>query len=102
MLEARQKALRFTSLKLQNWRNFRSLDVALGPRAFIVGPNASGKSNLLDAFRFVSEVASGGAGGLQAAIERRGGFTALRSLYARNPSPIEFDIRIGFENGQDA
>jgi recombinational DNA repair ATPase RecF len=33
-------------LILKNWRNFRSVDVPLRERQFIVGPNASGKSNL--------------------------------------------------------
>mgnify|MGYP003325831793 CR=1 FL=1 len=30
---------------LKNWRNFLSVDVGLGDRVFVVGPNACGKSN---------------------------------------------------------
>ena len=86
---------RFTRLDLRNWRNFRSADLSLGARAFVLGPNASGKSNLLDAFRFVSELAQPGSGGLQAAVERRGGISALRSLFARNPSHIRLAVEIG-------
>ncbi|MDD9852741.1 MAG: AAA family ATPase, partial [Deltaproteobacteria bacterium] len=60
-------------VKLKNWRNFREVDVPLRERQFIVGPNASGKSNLLDAFRFLRDIAKGTGGGLQKAIEDRGG-----------------------------
>jgi predicted ATPase len=35
-------------LALKNWRNFRTLDLQLSDRVIIIGPNASGKSNLLD------------------------------------------------------
>ena len=35
-------------LIVKNWRNFQQADVLLRERQFIVGPNASGKSNLLD------------------------------------------------------
>lgn len=40
-------------LKIKNWRNFSSIDIPLRERQFIVGPNAAGKSNLLDVFRFL-------------------------------------------------
>ncbi|MDZ7919384.1 AAA family ATPase [Rhodoferax sp.] len=35
-----------SKLKLQNWRNFRKVEVSLRERVFVIGPNASGKSNL--------------------------------------------------------
>jgi predicted ATPase len=44
-------------LKLKNWRNFRQVDVELRERVFVIGPNAAGKSNLLDALRFLRDVA---------------------------------------------
>jgi recombinational DNA repair ATPase RecF len=55
--------MRFTKLYLRNWRNFLEVDVALRERMFVVGPNASGKSNLLHALRFLRDIA-----------EPRGGF----------------------------
>ena len=51
-----------TRLRLANWRNFTEVDVALRERAFIIGPNASGKSNLLDAIRFLRDVSKREAG----------------------------------------
>jgi predicted ATPase len=91
-------SLRFTKLGLTNWRNFRSVDVPLEARAFFVGPNASGKSNLLDAIRFLSEIARSGSGGLKAAVEARGGFSSLRCLQARTKSYVEFDVHVGTDD----
>lgn len=73
--------MRFTHLTLENWRNFRSVDVPLAQRVFVVGPNASGKSNLLDALRFLRDVARP-AGGLRSAVDERGGMGAILSLHA--------------------
>ena len=50
---------------------------------FVIGPNASGKSNLLDALRFLRQVASPG-GGFQDAVANRGGMSRVRCLAARS------------------
>jgi predicted ATPase len=92
------EALRFTRLKLTNWRNFRSVDIVLDLRAFIIGPNASGKSNLLDSIRFLSELARPGSGGLRAAVEGRGGFSSLRCLQARTTPYVEIDATMGTDS----
>lgn len=86
-------------LTLKNWRNFRSVDVGLTERVFIVGPNASGKSNLLDAVRFLRDVAKAG-GGLQQAIAQRGGVSKIRCLAARNEPDVELGVELS--NGTDA
>lgn len=51
------KRFRFTRLELANWRNFRAVSLPLRERMFFVGPNAAGKTNLLDAFKFFRDVA---------------------------------------------
>lgn len=74
--------MRISRLRLTNWRNFRSADLVLSDRAFIIGPNACGKSNLLDAFRFLHDLVATG-GGLRPAVDVvRGGARAIRSLHA--------------------
>lgn len=88
------KRLRFARLRLENWRNFVEADLILGGRAFLVGPNASGKSNLLDALRFLHQVAAVG-GGFQAAVSSRGGVKGLRCLAARRYSDIRIQVEIG-------
>ena len=53
-----------TRLELQAWRNFsRQTEMHFGGRAFFIGPNASGKSNILDALRFLRDVAGEGLQG---------------------------------------
>jgi predicted ATPase len=86
--------MRFTHVNLVNWRNFKSVDVALQRRVFLFGPNASGKSNFLDAFRFLSDLTVVG-GGFQDAIQRRGGVSILRCLAARESSDIAVTVQIG-------
>jgi predicted ATPase len=49
--------MRITHVSASNWRNFKTLDFPLENRLFVVGPNAAGKSNLLDIFRFVGDIA---------------------------------------------
>lgn len=91
------RPLRFTRMRLKNWRNFPSVDLQLELRAFFVGPNASGKSNLLDAIRFLADIARPGSGGLRAAIDVRGGTSAIRCLHAKQESQVEIEVDIGHE-----
>ena len=48
-----------SSLRLEGFKNFRDATLPLGPLTLIVGTNASGKSNLRDAFRFVHGMSRG-------------------------------------------
>jgi predicted ATPase len=61
---------------------------------FLIGPNASGKSNLLDVFRFLRDVAKPG-GGFQRAVMDRGGVSSLRCLAARKYSDIAIEVEAG-------
>jgi len=47
------------TMRLVNFKNFRDATLTLGPLTVIVGTNASGKSNLRDAFRFVHGMSRG-------------------------------------------
>ena len=48
-----------TSLRLKDFKNFADETLHLGPLTIIVGANASGKSNLRDAFQFLQGVGLG-------------------------------------------
>ncbi|PIA67570.1 AAA family ATPase [Pseudomonas sediminis] len=83
-----------THIKLKNWRNFRSLSVSLSETTYILGPNASGKSNLLDALRFLRDVSKPKGGGLQTAVAERGGISKLRCLHARKDPEVSIDVEM--------
>ena len=76
-----------TKIAVKNWRNFRHAEVSLQDTTYIIGPNASGKSNFLDVFRFLRDVANTQGGALAKALEMRGGYSKVRCLAARqNPN----------------
>src|SRR5262245_2249086 len=85
--------MRISRLALENWRNFLKVNVPLERRAFIVGPNASGKSNLLDAIRFLRDIADP-QGGLQRAVHARRGVSQIRSLHARRNSYVAIKVAL--------
>lgn len=90
--------LTVSHLRLENWRNFVRVDVPLQRRAFLVGPNAAGKSNFLDAFRFLADLVSVG-GGFQEAVDRREGVSRIRSLAARRYPEVTLHVAIGVPGG---
>ncbi len=45
-------------IKIEGYKSFKSLDLKLSPISVIFGPNASGKSNLLDAIQLLSRMAT--------------------------------------------
>lgn len=83
-------------IELYSWKNFRRVNVGLPGRVFLVGPNASGKSNFLDALRFLRDLAVPG-GGLQRAVEERGGVSKIRCLAARQDPDV--GITVTLSNG---
>ncbi|MDE0041964.1 MAG: AAA family ATPase [Candidatus Poribacteria bacterium] len=78
----------------KNWRNFREIDVQLSERQFIVGANASGKSNLLDIFRFLRDVVKSEGGGFQKAVKDRGGLSKIRNLAARKDPEVKIEVHL--------
>ena len=48
-----------TSIRLVNFKNFADETLRVGPFTIIVGANASGKSNIRDAFRFLCGIGTG-------------------------------------------
>jgi predicted ATPase len=76
--EIDQRSRRIERVELENYKSFAHADVDLTPLTVVVGPNSAGKSNFIDAFRFVVD---GLRLGLPVAIERRGGFNAVRHRF---------------------
>jgi len=87
--------MRIQRIKLKNWRNFPDLDMPFLGRTFVIGPNASGKSNLLGFFRFLRDIAREQGGGLQQAFKDRGGLSKVRCFAARANPLIEMEVQLG-------
>ena len=83
-----------THLSATNWRNFRQIDVPLSERQFIVGPNASGKSNFLDIFRFLRDIVKNERGGLQEAVASRGSVAIIQSLVVEQDAEVAIEVRL--------
>lgn len=81
-----------TRIKLENWKNFAEVDVHCSKRMFLIGPNASGKSNFLDALKFLRDVAQHGLE--HATTIQRGGIKSIRYINARQHPNITISITI--------
>lgn len=84
-------------IKLRNWKNFKNAEGSFRHRVFLIGPNAAGKSNLLDAFRFLRDVT---IHGLNKAVNDRGGVSMLRCLAATKYSNIDLEIILASDSGK--
>jgi predicted ATPase len=79
-------------VKLKNWRNFQQAEASLREVTYVIGANASGKSNFLDVFRFLRDVAKAEGGGIQKAIADRGGLPKIRCLHARRDPEVMIEV----------
>ncbi len=80
-----------TRVWAKNFRSIEHAELELGQLTVLVGPNASGKSNLLDVLGFLSDVA---CDGLETAMNRRGG---IESVGRRSPEGKISGPEIGLE-----
>lgn len=89
-----------SKIELFNWKNFHRCEVGVQERCFVVGANAAGKSNFIDALRFLRDVAKQG-GGLQTAVRVRGGITKIRCLAARKQSNVKLAIELSESDSRE-
>ncbi|MCL4546217.1 MAG: AAA family ATPase [Deltaproteobacteria bacterium] len=64
------------TLKVKNYKSLRDVKINFGYKNLLIGPNMSGKSNIIDCLIFISEsaVGSGAGSSLFNSITKRGGF----------------------------
>lgn len=88
------KIVRFLPL---NWHYLTECDpLPIGDSCFITGANASGKSTLLDAFRFLFFVTTTGFNAANGVAGKRGGRKLVSYIRAANKDDIEDDGRAAF------
>ena len=73
------------SIQIKNYRNLRDVKLLLKPLTIIVGPNASGKSNILNALYFVQSIIGKGINPLSRTIQE--------SFWAREVNNFSFDLQ---------
>jgi predicted ATPase len=78
-------------VQLRNYKSISACDVILHPLTFLVGANGSGKSNFVDALRFVTDSLRAS---VDHALRERGGINEVRRRSAGHPR--HFEIRIDF------
>jgi len=68
-------------IRARNFLSLKEMDLTLGPRDVLVGPNMSGKSNFIECLKFIQESTERQMGGqvspLHQAIAKRGGFKEI-------------------------
>ncbi len=89
-----ENCLNIHRLVLQRFRSVRKDVVELSNPLFLVGKNGSGKSNVVDAFAFLSECMSLP---LHTVFENRGGINAVRYRSGSKSRPGNFAVRVEFD-----
>ena len=87
-----------TRIALRNYKSIAACDVQLAPLSFLVGPNGCGKSNFLDALRFVAEALRFS---LDHALRDRGGIQEVRRRSGGHPNHfgVRLDLRLAGAEG---
>jgi len=80
-----------TRVRLRNYKSIAKCDVELGELTLLVGRNGSGKSNFLDAIRFVVD---GLSASLDHAIKSRGGIDAVRRKSTGHPNNFGIELEL--------
>ena len=80
-----------SKIRIANFKSFADQTVELNDFNLLVGANASGKSNFVQAFKFLSDIATHG---LEEAISLQGGVEYLRNAKIGNAQPLSFHLAI--------
>jgi predicted ATPase len=79
--------------KIKNYKSLRNVEIDLNKFNVLIGPNASGKSNLLDCLAFISEIAQGR---VDEGISKRGGYEHV--VFGGERRNIELSIKFPLDN----
>ncbi len=77
--------MKIVKIKLSNFKSFDELEIRLGDFNLLVGANASGKSNFVQAFQFLRDIVNHG---LEDAISIQGGAEYLQNLKLAQSRPL--------------
>ena len=83
------------NLTVTNFRSFEKSEIDFTPLSLIVGANASGKSNLINVFRFIKDII---ADGVNNAIDLQGGISYLSNVRFPKGTPITISFVLDFSD----
>ena len=81
--------MKITKIEISNFKSFDNLSIHLNDFNLLVGANASGKSNLVQAFQFLRDIVNHG---LENAISLQGGVEYLRNIKIAQSQPFSFRV----------
>jgi len=94
---------RITMIKkivLENWKSFRHAELYIDPLTVIIGTNASGKSNLVEAFEFLKRIASGET--IDVALNGEKKLSSIRGgtelIINKNSAQSQFKIQVDLDS----
>ncbi|MDH2427378.1 AAA family ATPase [Sphaerisporangium sp. TRM90804] len=78
-------------IRVRNYRSIASCDVTFAPLLVLLGPNAAGKSNFLDALQFLAHALGTTPAN---ALETRGGLEEVLRRPAEDADELSFDLEL--------
>jgi predicted ATPase len=88
-----------TKLSIQHYRSIQGLDLTPAHVNVLVGPNSAGKSNLIDAVKFIRDALENG---LDQAITERHGLNSIRQWAPTRPYNISISVNLGPSGASDS
>jgi len=76
-------------IEVKNFKSFKELEIDLGKFNVIIGANASGKSNFVHIFKFLTDITSSG---LDNAVSLQGGVEYLRNMNIGASEPLSLKV----------
>ncbi|MEM3566754.1 MAG: AAA family ATPase [Candidatus Bathyarchaeia archaeon] len=83
-------------IKVTNFKSFKNMEIKLGNFTVLIGANASGKSNFVQIFKFLKDLA---ISGLDNAISMQGGVEYLRNINIGTSEDFSMQITCDHEFG---
>ena len=95
MVSQETRSPRISKIWTKNFRSIESVELHLDSLTVLVGPNASGKSNIVDVLRFMSDTVRNG---LESSMATRRGDQVARR-YSLHRKAIDVVVGLSFEDG---
>lgn len=88
--------MRITHVRARNFKSFRELDIRLDGLNVVIGANASGKSNFVQLFTFIRDIAESG---LENAVSLQGGPQFLRNMSCGLDDRLTIELSVEADPG---